>query len=257
MFYYKFKDKILFSETEYPDLVKISENTAKECQDTIYVLNRLDPGKSRRSFSISDPSLMFIKKEGLDLLKKPVEFEYKLPEWLVSKIYSGKMMSINTEYPEWQKVLHHSFPLKWTLNVIGLGDVGGTLVTGLRLLGGDYISKIGIYGRDRNKIKRWEYETNQILVPSGNHNYPDVHGISEEEIFNCDMLVFCASAGVPPVGEKTKDVRMVQFEANSRIITPYARKAREKRFRGVFALLIRAILMIKAKWILRDLRPNR
>lgn len=237
MFYYKIENEILVSNTEYPHLDTITESTAKKSHDIIYALNRLDPAKSRRSFSVSDPSLVFVEKEDLNILKKPKEFKHKLPAWLISKINERKVTSINTEYPGWQEVLQHSFPEKWKVNVVGLGDVGGTLVTGLRLLGGDCISKICIYGRDHNKIKRWEYESNQILVPSGNYNYPAVYGISEEQIFDCDMFIFCASVGIPPVGAKTKNVRMAQLEGNSRIISSYAKMARETGFKGVFAVV--------------------
>ena len=38
------------------------------------------------------------------------------------------------------------------VNLIALGDVGGTVLMGLRLLGGDVISSIGIY--DLNEKRR-------------------------------------------------------------------------------------------------------
>ena len=39
------------------------------------------------------------------------------------------------------------------------------------------------------------------------------------------------------MGEKQKDVRMKQFEGNSKIISDYAQKAREKSFKGIFAII--------------------
>jgi len=61
--------------------------------------------------------------------------------------------------------------------------------------------------------------------------------LKEEELFQCDMFVFCASKGIPPVGAEVKDVRMVQFEANRGIISIFAKKARESGFQGLFAVV--------------------
>ncbi|MDK2918754.1 MAG: hypothetical protein PWQ37_1487 [Candidatus Petromonas sp.] len=236
MFYYEFKGKALISYNEYEDLNPVPEEKIKE-SDQIYVLKRLEPSKSRRSFSVSDPSLMFLEREGLNLLQRQRGFEDRLPKWLISKIELRKVTCINTEYPNWQEALEHSFQKKWRVNVFGLGDVGGTLTIGLRLLGGDCICEIGIYDRRDNKKMRWVYETNQILSTLDNVEHPLVRGIEKEELFDCDMFVFCASIGVPPVGEKTKDVRMVQFEGNSELIGTYARMARNCGFKGIFAVV--------------------
>jgi len=51
------------------------------------------------------------------------------------------------------------------------------------------------------------------------------------------MFIFCATVGVPSLGEEQEDVRMKQFEGNSKIISDYARKAREKSFKGIFAII--------------------
>ncbi len=250
MLYYKYKDKILISRFKYAELDRIPENMARDSQGIIYVLNRLDPAKSRKSFCISDPSLMFIDREDLHLLKKPSGSLPQYPEWLMSRIDAREVMSVNTLYPGWRETLHSGFPEKWIINIVGLGDVGGTLTIGLRLLGGDCISGIGIYARDRNKIKRWEYEANQILAPSGEYNYPPVYGVSPEDIFRCDMLVFCASSGVPPIEDKVDDVRMAQFEQNSRILAAYAKEAREANFRGIFAMVSDPVdLLCKAAFL--------
>ena len=103
-----------------------------------------------------------------------------------------------------------------------MGDVGGTLITGLRLLGEDCIDEIGIYDKDINKINRWEYECNQIQSPNLNPNLPKIKVLNEDEIFNCNMFVFCVSVGVPKIGNEIKDVRLVQFEGNSKIVSFYA-----------------------------------
>ena len=54
-------------------------------------------------------------------------------------------------YPNWKEVLTYNDPNKWRINVVGLGDVGGTLLTGLKLLGVDKIQSLGLYDRDTNR----------------------------------------------------------------------------------------------------------
>ncbi|WP_432663594.1 lactate dehydrogenase [Wukongibacter baidiensis] len=258
MFYYILDDKILFSKIKYDDLEATTEDAAKEHRNKVYFLKKMNPLKSRRSFSLSDPSLMDIDKEELNLLEKGKTVENtNLPEWIIDKIDKRQVTCINTEYPRWKEVLNHSYPDKWKVNVLGLGDVGGTLITGLRLLGGDCISEIGIYDRNENKKVRWALETNQILSAFDNKSYPKVKGITAEELFDCDMFVFCASVGVPPVGQEEKDVRMIQFEGNSKILSSYAKLAREKGFTGSFAVVSDPVdLLCKSVFINSNLGEN-
>ncbi|MHC2994810.1 MAG: lactate dehydrogenase [Candidatus Atribacteria bacterium] len=237
MFFYKLKNKILISESKKKELQEITEDKAKKSKYLIYALTQINPLKSRRSFSISDSSLMFLKEEGIHLLQKPKKIDYDLPIWLKERIEEKRITSLNTEYPNWQDMLTYEFPSRWKINIIGLGDVGGALLAGLRLLGEKCIKSIGIYDKNRNAIKRWELEANQIFNPFTTQVYPEVHVLDEEEIFNCDLFVFCATVGVPLLGEEQEDVRMKQFEGNSKIISDYAQKAREKSFKGIFAVI--------------------
>lgn len=237
MFFYKLKDKILISQSEYNKLNRISESEAEESKEIIYVLNRIDPLKSRRYFSITDTSLIFLKEEGIHLLQKSKRIDSNFPPWLKKRIKEKRVSSLNTEYPNWQDVLNYKFPSRWKVNIVGLGDVGGVLLTGLRLLGGSCIESIGIYDKNINSIKRWELEANQIFCPFAAQKFPEVFPTREGNIFDCDMFVFCATVGVPPLGEKQKDVRMKQFRGNFKIISDYARKAREKSFKGIFAVI--------------------
>lgn len=237
MFFYKLKNKILISESKKKELQEITEDKAKKSKYIIYALTQINPLKSRRSFSISDSSLMFLKEEGIHLLQKPKKIDYDLSIWLKERIEEKRITSLNTEYPNWQDVLTYEFPSRWKINIIGLGDVGGALLAGLRLLGEKYIKSLGIYDKNRNAIKRWELEANQIFNPFTTQVDPEVHILDEEEIFNCDLFVFCATVGIPPLGEEQEDVRMKQFEGNSKIISDYAQKAREKSFKGIFAVI--------------------
>jgi len=125
---------------------------------------------------------------------------------------------------------------KARVHILGLGDVGGTLLIGLKLLGGDVISAIGICSRG-NSAQRYEYEMNQIAYPWDYDQLPEVEIVGPEDLFECDVFVFCASAQVPAVGADIADVRMVQLEANRVIMKEYAVMARKKSFKGLFAVV--------------------
>lgn len=94
------------------------------------------------------------------------------------------------------------------------------LLLGLRLLGGALIDRIGIYDLDPHTVLRYEAEMNQIGWPFSTHPLPEVVPVTEEEIFDCDLFVFCATKAVPPIGSGG-DVRMLQFEANRKIAAHY------------------------------------
>lgn len=121
------------------------------------------------------------------------------------------------------------------VNLLALGDVGGTVLLGLRILGGDTVSEIGIYDLNESLMRRYEREINQVFFPDG-RKLPQVRILKEHELFDCDMFVFCASKGVPPLGA-SGDVRMAQLEANSGLVSIYAQKAAECGFEGIFAVV--------------------
>lgn len=127
------------------------------------------------------------------------------------------------------------------VNILALGDVGTTMLIGLRLLGSDVISSIGIMDIRKENLQRLEMEINQIGYPFGRKELPPVYITDEEHLFDCDMLVFCASRGVPPVSAETADaaadVRMVQLDANREIIRHYAGLARASDYRGMIAVV--------------------
>ncbi|MFR4335252.1 MAG: hypothetical protein ACLT3D_04520 [Lawsonibacter sp.] len=112
--------------------------------------------------------------------------------------------------------------------------MGSTLLTGLKLLGGDVIGSIGICDLSDQITARWEFEMGQISLPWEYDAFPEVHVVRPEELFDCDVFVFVASRGIPPVGSQVKDVRMYQFENNAKIVKQYARMAREQGFHGLW-----------------------
>ncbi len=127
------------------------------------------------------------------------------------------------------------FPKKDGLRVtlVGLGDVGGTVLTGLKLLGRE-IDEIAIYDPNEAMCQRYEMELNQVLAEHGGDCVPRVIICPEERLFDCDLFLFTASRGVPAVGSDVKDVRMAQFEANRAMLDVYAAKARAAQFSGLF-----------------------
>lgn len=234
MNYYKVGDSFLFSRQLFDDLEASDECTVKNHEGTIYFLRRSDPLLSRRGFKAMSTSQLENEAEDLELL------EYKgdstdFPEWIRNRIFAGDVKVVNKNYPSWKDELN-PLPEKWRINIAALGDVGSTLAIGLRLLGKN-ISAIGLYDRSPDKQKRWEYELGQIRRPFDEDSMPKVASVSDEDLFNCDMFVFCASKGIPPVGSSVSDVRMAQFEGNREIIHKYAKMARSIGFKGYFAVV--------------------
>jgi hypothetical protein len=126
---------------------------------------------------------------------------------------------------------------KKRVHLLALGDVGSTVLMGLKLLGGDTISKIGILDLNENVRRRYEYEMNQISWPWEYDRLPEVELVAPEDTFACDVFVFCASKGVPPVGQEGKDVRMVQLEENRKIVSAFAKQAAQANYQGLFAVV--------------------
>lgn len=149
---------------------------------------------------------------------------------------------------------------KHRVNILALGDVGRTMLIGLRLLGGDVISEIGICDINEANVARLEMEMNQIRYPEVRPGVgsitkkavekaagqtvsrpaapflPLVRVVTEDELFDCDVFLFCASRGVPAIGVEG-DVRMAQLDANREIIRHYADLARTSRFQGMVCVI--------------------
>lgn len=122
------------------------------------------------------------------------------------------------------------------VHIIALGDVGRTVLVGLRLLGADVISVIGIYDLSADNVSRLEQEMNQIRYPFGTEALPEIVEIEEAHLFDCDVLIFCASKAVPPVGVGG-DVRMAQLEANRQIAMHFGTLAKNAQFKGMVAIV--------------------
>lgn len=118
------------------------------------------------------------------------------------------------------------------LTLVGLGDVGGTALLALKLLGHEF-SRIQIYDPNQAQCARYEMELGQVLSADG-RALPDIVICKEADLFCCDLFVFTASRGVPGLDTKVQDVRMAQYAANRTMAGTYARMARAASFTGLF-----------------------
>ncbi|MFA6940109.1 MAG: lactate dehydrogenase [Clostridiaceae bacterium] len=230
MNYFKLKENLLISEYDFPYDKFIN---FKDYKGIIYYLAKL-PLPSKLKFSAVSYNDLLIDKEEIENIL--TDNRISKDEFINENISKENISVINTNYPNWERALTGNKIEKWKVNLIGLGDVGGTLLTGLRLLGGDVIDKIGIYDLDEKKINRWFYEGNQI-VSLNDTSYPEIIKLKKDEIFNCDAFIFCVTLGIPTLDSTIKDVRMAQYEKNSKIIKSYCEKGREKGFNGLFAVV--------------------
>ena len=147
----------------------------------------------------------------------------------------GWLAVVNRGRANWERALEPPKPGKKRVHILAIGDVGSTLLTGLKLLGGDVIERIGICDLSEQLTARWEFEMGQVSLPWDYGAFPEVEVVDVDHLFDCDVLVFVASKGIPPIGSGIRDVRMAQFESNAAIVRHYARVAREKQFRGLWA----------------------
>lgn len=145
---------------------------------------------------------------------------------------------------------------KKTVHILALGDVGSTLMIGLKLLGGEHIATIGIYDVNPDVLTRYEQEMNQTNYPFDYEKFPVVRIVKEENLFDCDVFVFCASKAVPTINSEVDDVRMAQYEVNKSIVEHYSQMAGERGFNGLFAVISDPIdPLCKAALLSSSLKP--
>lgn len=192
-----------------------------------------DPVLGRGSFRVNHPGQL-TDPHGLNVLDASRLPQTELDAPLACALARGQLTAVNVDRPGWQTLLHTPAPGKKRVNILAIGDVGSTLLTGLKLMGGDVISSIGICDLSEQITARWEFEMGQIALPWDYDAMPEVEVIPPDKLFDCDVFVFVASKGIPPVGSGIKDVRMYQFENNAKIVSHYAKLARKANFRGLW-----------------------
>ena len=244
MYYYGYKEFLLISEKE---ILNSKLNKIKDVKEYNRVVFLKEKGKKKyAAYSKLDNINLIENNMGLEtlflneMLKLDDTTEVYNNEYLQEKIKSKECAFFNSSYnleilfSNLDKALEPKKKVR--VHILGLGDVGGTLLIGLRLLGNDVISEIGIFDLDENRLNRYEKELNQI-VDANSNDMPRVKKISSDELFNCDMFIFTASKTVPSVGSEIVDVRQYQKESNSKIIKIYAKEARKQAFKGIFAVV--------------------
>ena len=231
MFYYYEKDgKILASDRS--DL-PYTPGTPR-AGEPIYYLVEGDPILGRGSFKVNAPGQL-LAPHSLEVLDSSRLPQLELDAPLSAALDAGQLTAVNTGRIGWESILAAAPNTgKKRVHILAIGDVGSTLLTGLKLLGGDMISTIGICDLSDQITARWEFEMGQINLPWDYNAFPDVEVVKPENLFDCDVFVFVASKGIPPVGSQVKDVRMAQFENNAAIVKTYARMARKANFQGLW-----------------------
>ena len=112
-----------------------------------------DPVLGRGSFKINHPGQLLAGHglEALDASRLP-DFDngptsaalsdgttvcLELDETVRQAIADGRLTALNTARPGWEETIRRSFRSgKQRVNILAIGDVGSTLLTGLKLLGG-------------------------------------------------------------------------------------------------------------------------
>lgn len=214
-----------------------------ERQDSIIVGVKRDIQKSKGRFLATYPEMLLTQENVRWLSTNHMNNEYdKLPKRIKEAfIQKENITCVNIAHKsleQWnQEENELLFIKKKKVHILALGDVGSTVLIGLKLLGKDCIDKIGICDMNETVCRRWEYEMNQTSFPWEYNILPEIEIVNQEHLFDCDVFIFCASKGIPPIGSVIKDVRMAQFEANKMIVSNFAKKAREKNFSGLFAIV--------------------
>lgn len=259
MYFYKRDGDFAFSFEEFPRYDKATEEEVilsleEEEEKRLFFLKRKAANK-RVSYAITDASMLFEDGDDINIIdKKYLEEVQTLPNWLKKAVAGERVQYLNIGHPFRRRFISEKEPKKWKINIVGLGDVGSNLLLGLKLLGGNHISQIGIYSNNENVVRRYEMEMNQICSPEPSNplflSAPVVKTLKANEVMDCDMFVFCASMKVPEIGSLVKDVRMAQYKANREIVSYYANIARREKFKGVFAIVSDPVdLLCKAAYI--------
>lgn len=231
------------------------EDVAEPFAPLVFLVNR-SPLHSRGMYAISHMSELF-EQENLRCLLPALDDE-GLPVELAAIVAEHGATVLNTVFRRGYKVLERWLNPKRSglkVTLVGLGDVGGTVLTGLKLLGRE-IDEIAIFDPNRAQCERYEMELNQVLTEADGETMPRVTICPEDKLFDCDLFLFTASRGVPAVGSQVGDVRMAQFEANRAMLDAYAAKARAADFCGLFCQISDPVDHLSRSVFLRSNRDD-
>ena len=247
MYYYQIDNA--FAASFLPDLpfLKVEAGTP-----SLFLFNR-EPKQGPAVFRVTDARQLTAETVDISWLDPSrMAPAPELPQEVQAVLDSGRLTAVNLRHPRWRDALKFTVPksVKKRVHLLAVGDVGGTLLTALKLLGGDCISTIGICDLNENTVARWTAEMGQIAWPWNYGALPEVEAVTNEHLFDCDVFIFAATKAIPPVGSETKDVRMAQFEANRPLVENFARQARNAHFGGLFIVLSDPVdPLSKAAWL--------
>ncbi len=127
----------------------------------------------------------------------------------------------------------------WRVAIAGLGRVGGTAAAALAAVPAAVsgIRELLLYDVDASNQERWLMELEAIERWRGEGEPTRVLPTAMAEVFSrCDVFLFVAAAGVPPLGTQG-DVRLVQLEPNRLILKAFLEHARAAGFTGLFLVV--------------------
>jgi len=232
MYCYAYKSHTLCSPVPLPYRER---EGLPETGEILWALDR-PPLAGRDTFPVTDPAQL-TEREGVASLCTAPGPE-GLPRELTNAIRAGRVRAVNLAHPRFEELMAPlPRPEKVRVNLLALGDVGSTLLMGLRLMGGGVISSIGICDLREGVAQRWGFGRNPIPLPGPYDALPPVEIVSPEQLFDGDVFLFCASRFVPDTAVKTGDVRMAQYRLNRELAALYAQKARQARYRGLFCVV--------------------
>ena len=206
-----------------------------------YHLENRDPYAGPVAFRVTDLRQLTVKTPDVSWLdpNRLGDGPSELTPEIFTAFAEETLGGVAVRHPRWQAAVEFAAPKpgKKRVHLLAVGDVGGTLLTALKLLGGDCIAAIGICDLNEKTVARWTAEMGQIAWPWDYDALPEIAPVTPERLFDCDVFIFAATKAIPPVGSGVRDVRMAQLEANRPLVERFARQAREADFRGLFMVL--------------------
>ena len=148
-------------------------------------------GGGRAVFCPSDPRQLFAETEDVRFLAPDSLGEIPdLPQPLLDRIERRTLQAVDLAHPRWEDALRFQ-PLaggKKRLHLLAVGDVGGTLLTALKLLGSDVIDSVGICDVNQAAVARWCAETGQIVWPWDYGALPEVEPVDLDHLFDLSLI---------------------------------------------------------------------
>ena len=128
--YYSCKGINLASSELLPDC--FGPETAPLDGAPLYVLVHGDPVLGRASFRVTHPGQL-ANPHGLEVLDASRLSETELDAPVAAALARGQLTAVNMDRPNWEEVLTWApTTKKKRVNILAIGDVGSTLLTGLK-----------------------------------------------------------------------------------------------------------------------------